>query len=161
MDVTQVMQWKLGRGKFRPLMGRLEGNSEAAVVACSEAAFSSKSLTPKARVKEITKLAAIGPATASAVLEVFAPHEFAFFADEAVDATSIGRDYTLPRFLEFNALMISKATELGPDWTAATVSRALWARAKCDVYGIALSSDGTPQRGKGKSEPASKRRKTK
>ena len=46
---AQVMRWKLGRGKFRPLMSLLEGNSEEAVVECSRRAFEAK--TPKTKVR--------------------------------------------------------------------------------------------------------------
>ena len=42
-------------------------------------------------------LRAVGPATASAVLEAMDGASFAFYADEAVDATGIGREYTLPK----------------------------------------------------------------
>lgn len=132
------MQWKLGRGKFRPLMARLQGNSEADVVQCTKAAFQRRPLTPKARVNALTQLAAVGPATASAFLEAFDSTQFAFFADEAVDATGIGRDYTLQRFLDFNALMVEKARDLGGTWTPALVSRALWSAAKCAVFEIAM-----------------------
>lgn len=62
--VLQVMQWKLGRGKFRPLMGRLQsGNSPAHVVACSQRAFqsakSNAATSVKNAVNALTELVAV------------------------------------------------------------------------------------------------------
>eukprot|EP00041_Stephanoeca_diplocostata_P025655 m.677040 g.677040 ORF g.677040 m.677040 type:complete len:176 (-) comp22793_c0_seq8:2139-2666(-) len=77
-SLVKVMQWKLGRGKFRPLMGRLEsGNTPAQVIACSQRAFCSAKSKDSSSVKNaviaLTQLVAVGPATASAVLAAYDP----------------------------------------------------------------------------------------
>jgi len=51
-------------------------------------------------------------------------------SDEAMGAiTNLKRDYTMKTYCYLRNSLISKAKELGGDWNAELVGRALWARA--------------------------------
>ncbi|XP_059835229.1 uncharacterized protein zgc:112496 isoform X3 [Hypanus sabinus] len=64
-ELVQLMEWKLTRGKFRPMLQKMvASNSVSSVESCTRKAFK---LLPdvSAAVMELTKLKAVGPATAS------------------------------------------------------------------------------------------------
>ncbi|XP_006005583.1 uncharacterized protein ZGC:112496 isoform X2 [Latimeria chalumnae] len=102
-EVVKLMEWKLMRGKFRPrLQQMVASNPSSTVEACTRRAFQ---LLPDvtAAITELSKLKALGPATASAVLAAGAPESAAFMADEAVEAipglTPI--QYTLKHYISY------------------------------------------------------------
>ncbi|KAJ1441028.1 hypothetical protein B484DRAFT_443069 [Ochromonadaceae sp. CCMP2298] len=134
-ELAGVMKWKLARGKARPLQKLVESNSPSAV---EEASAKALALVSKgkweAAVGAITVLKGIGPATATAVLAPFAPALVPFMADEVMEATGCQRDYTLPVYKIVRSALLAKAGELGPDWTAEGVGKALWVRAMMELF---------------------------
>jgi len=133
-EIIKVMKWKLGRGKFRPLMSRLESNSEELIIESSKQALKEPKL--KASLEHMTKISAVGVATASAVMAACRPEQFAFMSDEAMEAVpGLGeRKYSMGHYIKFNDACTKRAKELGEDWTPELVGRALWAKATCHVY---------------------------
>ena len=96
-ELSDLMRWKLIRGKFRPLQGLVDSNSAASVVSATTKAM--KCLDQgqwKAGLKELCALKGIGVATASAIAALFSPETCAFMADEVIETTCPRRDYTLP-----------------------------------------------------------------
>ena len=77
-DLERVMEWKLTRGKMRPLMGRVKGNKPDLVESVSRQAFAavgSEGEVDEAKLRRgfdhLCKLDGIGPATASAILAAY------------------------------------------------------------------------------------------
>jgi hypothetical protein len=95
-ELSDLMRWKLIRGKFRPLQGLVDSNSAVAVEAATAKAMKCLSQRQwKASLKELCVLKGIGVATASAIVALFCPDECAFMADEVIETTCPRRDYTL------------------------------------------------------------------
>jgi hypothetical protein len=138
-ELTQVMTWKLKRGKMRPLLHLIAENTPEAVVAASTracahimpagAAVSAGDV--EAALAALCVLRGVGPATASALLAPLCPAGAPFMADEAMDAV-LGRgwSYTAADYRRFAAGCRGQAAQLGPPWTAEDVGRALWTAAK-------------------------------
>ncbi|XP_010464976.1 PREDICTED: uncharacterized protein LOC104745439 isoform X2 [Camelina sativa] len=81
-ELSQLMKWKLSRGKWRPrLLDFVSSLDDSVVKSASEKAFKSLPDISKA-VKELTVLKGVGPATASAVLAAYAPDIAPFMSDE-------------------------------------------------------------------------------
>ncbi|KAK7291035.1 hypothetical protein RIF29_05890 [Crotalaria pallida] len=132
-DLSQLMQWKLTRGKWRPrLLDFVSSIDDNVVKSTSEKAFQSLPDISKA-ISELTVLKGVGPATASAVLAAFAPELVPFMSDEAmVAALGNSKDYTLKQYLRFADKLQMKAKELrseGVSFTPSDVERALWSYA--------------------------------
>ncbi|KAL8593312.1 hypothetical protein ACOMHN_009965 [Nucella lapillus] len=120
------------RGKFRPRLQELaESNSAASVEAASKKAF--KALPNlRSAIEALTVLRGIGPATASAVLAVGAPHLAPFMADESMQALPGLQplSYTLPAFMNY-AQQVSQITKSLQaqgefEWTPHKVEKVLW-----------------------------------
>ncbi|KAF9621509.1 hypothetical protein IFM89_022527 [Coptis chinensis] len=129
-ELTNLMHWKLTRGKWRPrLLNFVSSLDETLVESSSRKAFQSLPDISKA-VSELTVLKGVGPATASAVLAAFAPDVVPFMSDEAmVAALGSSKDYTLKAYLNFTIKLQSKAKELsieGEYFTPSDVEMALW-----------------------------------
>lgn len=133
-ELVQLMEWKLTRGKFRPMLQKMvTGNSEDSVESCTRKAFK---LLPdvSAAIQELTKLKAVGPATASAVLVTGAPQDAAFMADEAVESIPglVPIKYTLKHYILYLDKVRECAEQLSTsdlvnDWTPHKVEQCLWA----------------------------------
>ncbi|XP_075755322.1 uncharacterized protein LOC102443902 isoform X1 [Pelodiscus sinensis] len=133
-EVVKLMEWKLARGKFRPRLQQLVAtNSSETVESCTRKAFQ---LLPDvaAAITELSRLKAVGPATASAILAAGAPEAAAFMADEAVESipglTPI--QYTLKHYilyLDKIQLCVMKLNKADAEtaWTPHHVERCLWA----------------------------------
>lgn len=81
-ELTDLMKWKLTRGKWRPrLLNFVSSLDETLVQSASQKAFQSLPDVSKA-ISELTVLKGVGPATASAVLAAFAPEVAPFMSDE-------------------------------------------------------------------------------
>lgn len=81
-EISQLMKWKLSRGKWRPrLLDFVTSLSEEEVESASKKAFGSLPDLAKA-ISELTVLKGVGPATASAVLAAYAPDIAPFMSDE-------------------------------------------------------------------------------
>ncbi|KAJ7305731.1 hypothetical protein JRQ81_010097 [Phrynocephalus forsythii] len=138
-ELVKLMEWKLTRGKFRPRLQQLVAtNASQSVEDCTRKAFE---LLPDvaAAVKELSKLKAVGPATASAILAAGAPEAAAFMADEAVESIPglAPVQYTLQHYLLYLDQVQSCVERLNrvdkeKTWTPHLVERCLWASAVAD-----------------------------
>ena len=148
-DMETVMNWKITKHTFRPLMGQLKSNSPSLVVqstaealtACAGAAGGGRP-SPNAVKKSMAalcKLRGVGPATASAVL-AHVDGAFPFMADEALEGCGLERKYDMPTYLKFMDRLQAKADELGGDWTAEHVGRALWTAAMAHVHDLKITA---------------------
>ena len=128
-QLIRVMRWKLARGKFRPLMGRVKENSGVSVQASSRKAIAVMQESGESGVKSAAEhlcaLRGIGPATASAVLSFLFPDHVAFMADEPLEVCLGKRDYSMRAFLRFQEAIREMAETV--DLSVADVSSALWA----------------------------------
>lgn len=134
-DLVKLMEWKLTRGKMRPLMRFIVALDEQEVVestkeglamvpADDEAGLDLEKL--RQSVERISELKGVGPATASALLSRYNPRLFPFMSDEVlVVAGSRERKHTLKRYLELAEEVAAKARETG--MAADEVERAIWA----------------------------------
>lgn len=148
------MQWKLARGKWRPLQKLVATNNAETVEKVSAKAFA-KLPNIKLANKELCALRAIGPATASAVLVTICT-DAPFMADEAMEAVpGLGeRNYTLPHYLEFASALQERARELGDGWTPELVGRALWSEAKYSILADVQGKGAAAKKSKSKSKAA-------
>jgi len=151
-DLSDLMKWKLGRGKFRPRLQQLaESNSPELVAHASKSAFELlDGGIPKLRaaLDELCVMKGVGPATASLILSIYAPHIAPFMSDEAVQATSPSSakiDYTAQRYLQYanevealkRKLNKQAKADKSPLLSAVEVERALWVRAIVGSQGSA------------------------
>lgn len=128
-ELSQVMAWKLTRGKFRPLQKLVESNSAMSVMDASAKAFHQLfEGNWEEAFDSITQLRGVGVATASAIFATLAPESCPFMADEILEGvTSEGRQYSMNAYFIMRNALLSKAKELGErEWTAERVGRALW-----------------------------------
>lgn len=124
-ELCRVVEWKIKRGKFRPLMGLVQRNDDATVRKVTKAAFE---MTDDEAIQHLADgLAGVGPATASAVLAFRG--SCPFMSDEALEGSGLSRKYTIKNYQNFAAALKLKADFLGGNWTAELVGRALWAHA--------------------------------
>ena len=126
-ELSDLMKWKLIRGKFRPLQKLVDSNSESAVNTHTEEGL--KLLKDGNWIKAIdafSKLKGIGVATASAIGSVFCPELCPFMADEVIECVSVKRDYTMKIYKELQEQLVRKAAAIGSGWNAEMVSKALW-----------------------------------
>ncbi|KAH0631808.1 hypothetical protein JD844_019635 [Phrynosoma platyrhinos] len=138
-ELVKLMEWKLCRGKFRPRLQQLVAtNSREMVEACTKKAYQLLPDIPAA-VQELSKLKAVGPATASAILAAGAPEAAAFMADEVMESIPglSPVQYTLKHYLLYLDRIQSCATKLNKadtekKWTPHCVERCLWAWAIAD-----------------------------
>lgn len=138
--LEKVLRWKLARGKWRPLMGRVQGNSANIVQASWKAALAARSkpgFKASDAVEALTALDGVGPATASAILTPWF-QDTAFMSDEALEAAGFAMKYDLKTYRNFSEALVERAAALGPKWTAASVEKALWA---CAVLSIDITSN--------------------
>jgi hypothetical protein len=130
-ELVSLTEWKMARGVWRaPNLVLVRGNDPDAVVATSADALA-KLPHPTAPIAALTRLAGVGPATASAVVASSSPKTHPFF-DELVAAQVPGLGkvaWTLGYYARYAAALRERAARLGDDWTPAAVERALWAHA--------------------------------
>ncbi|XP_054849603.1 uncharacterized protein LOC129339027 isoform X2 [Eublepharis macularius] len=143
-DLVKLMDWKLSRGKFRPRLQQLVAtNSTESVESCTEKAFR---LLPDvaAAITELSKLKAVGPATASAILAAGAPEAVAFMADEAMESIPglAPVQYTLKHYMLYLGKIQSCVEKLNKDaektWTPQHVEKCLWAWAVAEKLQLPL-----------------------
>ncbi len=154
-DMRTLLAWKWGRGQYRPGRANFEKkNTEESVIAATEACLKAAkpledandnkiiNATIRSAVTAATKMAQVGPATATAILAARFPEKCPFYSDEAMESVGMFREpSTLSRYLKFAQVLREKASALGKDWTAEKVGRALWAASKAHALGL---SDADP-----------------
>jgi hypothetical protein len=130
-DMVRVTEWKMARGVWRGRnLALVRGNAADEVERASRDALSQVP-DPTRPIATLSKLAGVGPATASAVLAAAAPETYPFF-DELVGAQvpGLGEVAFTPAYYGRYAQSIrERAEKLGDGWTPAMVERALWAHA--------------------------------
>lgn len=128
-ELVRLTEWKMARGVWRaPNLVLVRGNEPSAVEKTSAVALS-RIPHPTAPVSELSKLAGIGPATASAVVAAVAPNIYPFF-DELVAARfpELGPvKWTMGYYARYADTLRTAAAELGEEWTPVLLERAIWA----------------------------------
>lgn len=128
-ELARATEWKMARGVWRARnLVLVRGNDSADVEAASERALAAVP-DPRVPIAELSKLAGVGAATASAVAAAFAPDTYPFF-DELVaeQLPGLGKvAWTLPYYLRYAQALRGAAAELGGEWTPSRLERALWA----------------------------------
>mmetsp|Transcript_55555 Transcript_55555/g.130115 ORF Transcript_55555/g.130115 Transcript_55555/m.130115 type:complete len:260 (+) Transcript_55555:302-1081(+) len=145
-ELAIVMNWKITRGTFRPLMNQLLANTEKLAVVSTKLAVSrlqekgSAEQKIKGAIEALCQLRGIGPATATAILCCHAPKLIPFMSDEALEGAGLERKYTLGCYIELAKLLATKAKELGGEWTAELVGRAMWTEGLSQIHGVSTPS---------------------
>lgn len=81
-DLSQIMKYKLCRGKWRPrLQEMIASNGAKETKEITQSALANSRLTLEDKMKTLTQLKAVGPATASLILTIF-DESVPFFSDE-------------------------------------------------------------------------------
>lgn len=128
-ELERLTQWKMARGIWRGRnLALVRSNDPDLVVRTSEAALATIP-HPTAPIAELSKLAGVGPATASAVAAAASPNLYPFF-DELIAGQIPGLGaiaYTLGYYARYAAALRERAERLGAGWTPVMVERALWA----------------------------------
>jgi hypothetical protein len=128
-ELVRLTEWKMARGVWRaPNLALVRSNPAPQVVSTSTAALASVP-HPTAPIATLAKLKGVGPATASAVASAFLPGVYPFF-DELVAAQVPGLGavaWTLGYYARYADALRTRAAQLGGEWTAVMVERALWA----------------------------------
>lgn len=150
-ELCKIMQWKLGRGKDRPmLLNLIKQNSGASIIKISKEAFIKlKTGDWKGSMTCLMELRGVGPATASAILANFDPFNCPFMADEVIESTTNKkRDYTMKMYENMRAILLEKlkTCKFQSDiWTPELLGRALWARAVTGSSGTSLNDTSIEQ----------------
>lgn len=128
-DLVKATEWKMGRGVWRARnLVLVRSNPPELVEATSRDAFA-RTPDPAAPIAALSKLAGVGPATASAILAAYRPDVYPFFDDlVARQIPGFGAvDFTAKEYRRYADALRQRARELGAGWTPALVERALWA----------------------------------
>lgn len=132
-ELLQAIEWKMARGVWRARnLALARSNSPETVEELSRAALRQAATgdgsfsTP---IATLSKLAGVGPATASAILSVAAPAVYPFFDDlVAAQIPDFGAvDFSPKVYARYADALRERARALGGDWTPTLVERALWA----------------------------------
>ncbi|HSU13809.1 hypothetical protein [Longimicrobium sp.] len=128
-ELVRVTEWKMARGIWRARnLALVRGNDPALVEKTSRDAFG-KIPHPSDPIAILSKLAGVGPATASAVVSAAAPDIYPFF-DELVAARIPGMGqvtFTPREYARYAEAIRDRAARLGRGWTPVAVERAIWA----------------------------------
>jgi len=128
-EMVRVTEWKMARGVWRARNLALVRGNDAALVERTSAAALARIPHPSEPIAIMSKLAGVGPATASAVVSAAAPDIYPFF-DELVAAQipGVGQVTFTPReYARYADALRDRAARLGGGWTSSDVERALWA----------------------------------
>lgn len=154
-ELQRVMEWKLIRGKDRPMLrGLVTRNSKDSVEKNSRLALQHlENGDWKEAIVAMTVLVGVGPATASATLAPFDGELCPFMADEVLEATtSRKREYTLKAYESMRNALRKKAIELNKgekllrqiNFDAEFVGKCLWSAAMVSVYDIKVEKMAPP-----------------
>lgn len=128
-DLVRVTEWKMKRGVWRQRnLLLVKSNALEDVERVSREALE-RAPDSTAPIVALSKLAGVGPATASAVAAAAAPDVYPFFDDlVANQVPGLGSvDFTVKFYARYAAALRDRAGRLGSGWTPVMVERALWA----------------------------------
>eukprot|EP00947_MAST-08B_sp_MAST-8B-sp1_P002571 g2571.t1 len=151
-ELIRIFEWKITRGKFRPLRSAVESNASSSIEKHTRLGFAALP-DVDAAIDHVAALRGVGPATASAVLACVAGDQAPFMADEALEAAlNEKRSYTAKAYRRFREALAERAETLGPSWTAERVGRALWAEAMSESRGgvemVGVGTEGSEKKKK-------------
>jgi hypothetical protein len=141
-ELSNIMKWKLSRGKMRPLQKLVDSNDPNTVLRLSTQAFAAMDSSTNwlNAIKLLCELKGVGEATASAILAPLYPETCPFMSDEVIEATTTGGlKYDSKTYAAVRDALVSKAEALNHlqsvhVWTAEDVGKALWTRAKMTIF---------------------------
>jgi hypothetical protein len=126
-DMSKILDWKLIRGKMRPLKKLFENNSSED---CKKASKLCLQLLSEKKYIEalvsLTTLKGIGIATSSAILSSLVPNELPFMSDEVIECVTENKKYTLKVYLNVRDYLKELAKKYDNDFTAESVGMLLW-----------------------------------
>eukprot|EP00045_Choanoeca_perplexa_P007936 m.72826 g.72826 ORF g.72826 m.72826 type:complete len:227 (-) comp14285_c0_seq1:64-744(-) len=130
-QLAKIMEWKLSRGKSRPLLKRLkENNSAASVKDVTKRAFAlAEQDDTLEALKVLCELRYVGPATASAIMAPLYPSQVAFMSDELMAIVpGIAPDqYTMASLTTLLEEVAGRQSQAPlQDWSLADIEKALW-----------------------------------
>ena len=127
-ELSNVMKWKLSRGKMRPLQKLVDSNCDEEVRAITKSAIQSlKDGDWEQGILTLTSLKGIGPATASAILAPLFPDIVPFMADEVLFITCDGkREYTMKAYHTMRSSLLNKSIELSGSSSLEDIGRCIW-----------------------------------
>ena len=111
-DLSKVMQWKLTRGKARPLQKLVDSNSNAVVIDATRRGFQHLPRSWKLAFDCFNELKGIGEATASAIAAPLFPEVCVFMSDECIESVCSTRKYDRRTYADVQEAMVAKANEL-------------------------------------------------
>lgn len=143
-ELVKATEWKMKRGVWRQRnLILVRSNAPEAVEEASRDALA-RIPEPTAPIARLSKLAGVGPATASAIVAAAAPETYPFFDDlVASQVPGLGPvDFTLKYYARYADALRERARQLGAPWTPALVERALWAYAGGKAGATGKAGDG-------------------
>ncbi|GAA5991011.1 hypothetical protein JCM10908_006498 [Rhodotorula pacifica] len=142
-ELSRLMRWKLARGKWRPRLQDMVATNSSSDL---RAAFSDASVNSdhEAALKDLSKLKAVGPATASAILALWYPESEPFMSDEGIDYAAAleegekgkktKREYTVKAWRTYREEMLERKEQ--EEWeNVEELEMAIWAWAVLRKYG--------------------------
>jgi hypothetical protein len=122
-DMSKILDWKLTRGKMRPLQKLFENNSSED---CKKASRLCLQLLSEKKYIEalvsLTTLRGIGIATSSAILSSLVPDELPFMSDEVIECVTENKKYTLKIYINVRDYL----KKYDNDFTAESAGMLIW-----------------------------------
>lgn len=142
IELSNIMKWKLMRGKFRPLQKLVDSNSEDSVKLCTNKALNilcNDNTKWKESLKELMILRGIGVATASIILSIFSPEYCAFMSDELINLFYNGKNpYTVTVYKDIQSKLLEKINSINLNsdivWNPEMFEKALWTYETLIIY---------------------------
>ncbi|KDE07782.1 hypothetical protein MVLG_02050 [Microbotryum lychnidis-dioicae p1A1 Lamole] len=135
-DLTNLMRWKLARGKFRPRLIELAASNPTTLIDSVLTPLLERSTPSLSLVPLLSTLRGIGPATSSALLSLYRPRTDPFLSDEAwtVFFPTEKPEYTEKAYKRFCEVFKVRLEEEG--WgSAEELEMACWSWAVREKYG--------------------------
>lgn len=126
-DMSKIIQWKLTRGKMRPLQKLFKTNSSEDCKKTSKLCL--QLLSEKKYIEalvSLTILHGIGIATSSAILSSLVPNELPFMCDEVIERVTTNKSYTLNVYLKVRTYLKKMAKKYDNHFTAESVGMLIW-----------------------------------
>lgn len=138
-EYSKLVKWKLMRGKWRPRLQKFaDAVTDDVMIPASTSAFAAfENGETKPALRFLTDIRGCGPASASLVLALFGA---CFMGDEALEAALGERKYTEKAFMQLQEEVNDKCKQLGGEWNAWDLERAVFAAVK---HGISNETNGS------------------